>query len=601
MEFFIDFQPVGQRGRCQDNQSLLEAGQQLGVDIVSLCGGKGTCGRCKIQILDGLVSPPTPSEIKVIYPQELKDGYRLACQTYPLSDCKLRVPPESLTTPQRTQVEGLEIAINPDPPVRTYKVQLTPPSQLDPQADAERLLQAVDHQHQVHCHRIDIEVLRNLSPQLRSWNWQAQVSVRGNELVALTPWDSRQLGLAVDLGTTKVAGYLVDLDTGETLAAQGTMNPQISYGEDVISRITHAMGSSGERAHLQKLAAEGINQLIMDLCTQVDAEPKEIIETVIVGNTVMHHLLLDLSVSQLALFPFLPAVRGTLDVRARDIGLCTAPGTYAHFLPNIAGFVGADHVAILLATQSWWNMGMVIVVDIGTNTEISLVSNGEISSVSCASGPAFEGAHISNGMRAASGAIERLHLIGEQVEYQTIDGKPAVGICGSGILDAIAQFRLADIIPRNGKIRDHKRVRTHDGQRELVLVNKSESAGVRDIVITQQDVREVQLAKAAIRAGMQLLLEATGHSEKDVDRVIIAGAFGNYIDVASAVTIGMFPPLPLECFQQIGNGAGMGAKLALISQNKRNEAQTIADRVQYIELATNPRFSEIFAQAMYIG
>ena len=232
------------------------------------------------------------------------------------------------------------------------------------------------------------------------------------------------MGLAVDLGTTKVAGYLVDLDTGETLAAQGTMNPQISYGEDVISRITHAMGSSGERAHLQKLAAEGINQLIMDLCTQVDAEPKEIIETVIVGNTVMHHLLLDLSVSQLALFPFLPAVRGTLDVRARDIGLCTAPGTYAHFLPNIAGFVGADHVAILLATQSWWNMGMVIVVDIGTNTEISLVSNGEISSVSCASGPAFEGAHISNGMRAASGAIERLHLIGEQVEYQTIDGKP---------------------------------------------------------------------------------------------------------------------------------------------------------------------------------
>jgi len=601
VKFSLDFQPVGQRGRCQDNQSLLEAGQQLGVDIVSLCGGRGTCGRCKIQILDGIVSPPTPSETKVIYPQELKDGYRLACQTYPLSDCKLRVPPESLTTPQRTQVEGLEIAINPDPPVRTYKVQLTPPSRLDPQADAERILQAVDHQYQLHCHRIDIEVLRNLSPQLRSWNWQAQVSVRGDELVALTPWDSRQLGLAVDLGTTKVAGYLVDLDTGKTLAAQGAMNPQISYGEDVISRITHAMGSSGERARLQKLAAEGINQLIIDLCTRVDAEPKEIIETVIVGNTVMHHLLLDLSLSQLTLFPFLPAVRGTLDVRARDIGLCTAPGAYVHLLPNIAGFVGADHVAILLATQSLWNTGTVIVVDIGTNTEISLVSSGEISSVSCASGPAFEGAHISNGMRAASGAIERLRLMGEQVEYQTIDGKPAIGICGSGIIDAIAQFRLADMLTRSGKIRDHKRVRTHDGQRELVLVSKSEPDGVRDIVITQQDVREIQLAKGAIRAGMQLLLEATKHSEKDVERVVIAGAFGSYIDVASAVTIGMFPPFPLESFQQIGNGAGMGAKLALISQNKRNEAQTIANRVQYIEMATNPGFSEIFAQAMYIG
>ncbi|GAG04090.1 unnamed protein product, partial [marine sediment metagenome] len=271
-----------------------------------------TCSRCKIQIIDGEVSPPTPNEEQALSPQEMEAGYRLACETYPASDCKLHVPPESLTTPQRTQVEGLEVTIPPDPPVHAYHVQLPSPSWSDLRADAQRVLEALQHQHQLSCLTIDIDLLRDLSPLLRSWGWQAQASVRGDEVVALGPWPSRQLGLAVDLGTTKIAGYLMDLDRGQMLAAQGIMNPQVSYGEDILSRIARVMEAPTEAAQLQALTMEALNRLVAELCAGVDAEPGEIVEAVVVGNTAMHHLLLRLPVRQLALSPFLPAVSEAL-------------------------------------------------------------------------------------------------------------------------------------------------------------------------------------------------------------------------------------------------------------------------------------------------
>ncbi len=598
----IDFEPVGRRGQCPADQSLLDCARQLGVDLVSLCGGEGACGRCRVQVLTGQVSEPTSGEREALSSRELEDGYRLACQTYPLSDCKLRVPPESLTTPQRTQVEGLEVAVRPEPPVCAYQVQLPPPSLSDLRADAERLLEALEQQHQVCSRTIAIEVLRDLSPRLRSWDWEVQASVRGGEVVALGPWPSRQLGLAVDLGTTKVAGYLVDLESGQTLAAQGIMNPQIAYGEDVVSRIACTREAPAEAVRLQELAVEALNQLAVDLCAGVDTEPEEIVEVVVVGNTAMHHLFLRLPVEQLGLSPYVPAVKDALDIKARDVGLRIAPGAYVHLLPNIAGFVGADHVAMLLATEAWQAEGVVLALDIGTNTEVCLVSDGEMTSVSCASGPAFEGAHIKYGMRAADGAIEHLRLVDERVEYQTIGGAPPVGICGSGILDAMAQLYLAEVLGANGRMgADHPRVRTDQGQREFVLVSEEERDGDSAITITQHDVRELQSAKGAIRAGIRVLLEAKGHSEEDIEQVIIAGAFGTYIDVASAVTIGMLPPLPLDRFRQVGNAAGMGARLALISRSKRAKAQTIARRASYIELATVPRFEQILVQALSIG
>ena len=602
MLYQIDFEPVGRRGQCPGDKSLLDCAHQLGVGIFSICGGHGKCHSCKVQVLGGSISEPTPREREVFSSQELEDGWRLACQTYPTSDYKLSVPPESMTTPQRMQVEGLAVTVALEPPVHTYQVKLPPPSLSDPRADAERMLEILNQQHQLHCRTIDIDVLRKLLPQLRSWNWQYRASIRNDEVIALGSRTSRQLGLAIDLGTTKVAGYLVDLSNGQTLAARGVMNPQISYGEDIISRITRIIDSPAEGVRLRELAVEVINHLAIELCAQVGAELEEIVEAVVVGNTAMHHLLLHLPVKQLAYSPFVPAISKALDIKARDLGLHIAPGAYVHLLSSIAGFVGADHVAMLLATEVWQAEEPMVALDIGTNTEVSLIDNGKITTVSCASGPAFEGGHIKDGMRAASGAIERLRVANDSIQYQTIDGASPVGICGSGILDAMSQLYLAGVLDRGGRMKgNHPRLRTCNKQREFVLVSSEERDGRPAIVITQQDVRELQLAKAAIRTGIQVLLETNDCSEEAIDQVIIAGAFGTYIDVSSAITIGMLPSLPLDHFRQVGNAAGMGAKLALISISKRYEAQSIASRVSYIELASAPNFNQTFIEASYLG
>jgi uncharacterized 2Fe-2S/4Fe-4S cluster protein (DUF4445 family) len=506
-----------------------------------------------------------------------------------------------LTALQRTQVEGLEVAISPEPVVRAYDLQLPHPSLEDQRADAERVIDAIDDQYQIHCRTIDSEVTRNLSLQLRKYDWRIKASVRGDEIVALSPWHSRQLGIAIDLGTTKIASYLLDLENGHTLAVQGIMNPQIVHGEDIITRLVRVRESPSEAGHLQEVVVEALNQVAIDLCASVNAQPEEILEAVVVGNTAMHHLLLRLPVQQLALSPFLPVVSGALDIKAREIGFCIAPGAYVHLLPNIAGFVGADHVAMLLATGIWKADGLTLALDIGTNTEVALASSGEITSVSCASGPAFEGAHIKDGMRAAPGAIERLRLVDDKVEYQTIGGAPPVGLCGSGIIDAMAQLYLARVLDASGRMGDHQRVRRLGEQREFVLIGEEERDGRLAITITQQDVRQLQLAKGAIRTGIQVLLQAKGHSEQDIQQVVIAGAFGSYVDVTSAVAIGMLPQLPLDRLHQVGNAAGMGAKMALISGSKRAEAQRIARCVHYIELATAPGFAQTFAKALRIG
>ncbi len=599
--YLVDFEPVGRRGACQADQSLLKCARQLGVDLVNICGGMGSCAHCKVQVIEGQVSPPSNSEKDALTREELAKGYRLACQANLLSDVKVHVPPESLTAPQRTQVEGLEVKTKPDPPICSYLVKLEPASLLDLRADDERLLSALSRQHRISVRRTDLSVLQNLSSQLRDSAWQARVALREDEVVAVSSPESRWLGLAVDLGTTKIAGYLTDLESGKTLAAQGIMNPQIAYGEDVIARIAAASQSRDEAARLQELVIEALNRLAAELCVQVDKEPSSIVEAVVVGNTAMHHLLLQLPVLQLAQAPYVPAVRNALDVKARDLRLDFAPGSGVHLLPNIAGFVGADHVAMLLATEVRQADDIVLALDIGTNTEICLANQGKMMSVSCASGPAFEGAHIKHGMRAAPGAIEHLRMVGNRIEYQTIGGVAPIGVCGSGLLDAVAQLYLNGVIDRSGRMGEHPNVRDLDSKREFVIVADDKREGLPAITIAQQDIRELQLAKGAIRTGIQVLLESSGHSENDIKQVMIAGAFGTYIDVASAIAIGMLPELPLDRYKQVGNAAGTGARLALISRGMRDEAQRIAEKDQYIELAGAPAFNEKFAKTMYLG
>jgi uncharacterized 2Fe-2S/4Fe-4S cluster protein (DUF4445 family) len=580
--FNIDFEPIGRRSQCKSNQSLLESARELNVDLVSICGGLGSCGRCKIQVIAGQVSKRMLEE----------EGYRLACQVYPVSDVKVLVPPESLTAPQRTQVEGLEVDVVPEPPVRALEVQLTAPTLDSPIPDDVNLLTALG----IPAGSIDFHLQQELSWQLRDLNWNVSAALRGDEIVAVAAHGAKWVGMAVDIGTTKIAAYLVEMETGKTLASKGLMNPQISYGEDLVTRIVAASKTPAEAVKFQTLLTEALNQLAADLCVETGLTQQSIVDAVIVGNTVIHHLFLRLPVKQLGLAPYIPATRAAVNIKAREIGLELAPGAYLHLLPNVAGYIGADHVAMLLATRIADAEKTTLAIDIGTNTEICLNYKGQLTSVSCASGPAFEGAHIKFGMRAAPGAIEHVRLEGDRLEIQTIGAETPVGVCGSGLLDVVAQLRLNNILDKTGRMGAHPRVHK-ETVAEFILV---ERPGQEPITISQKDVRELQLAKAAIRAGIQALVAAAGLIETDIEQVIIAGAFGTFIDVGSAITIGMLPNLPLERFSQVGNAAGTGARLALISLSQRAKAAEIALRDSYIELASVPNFQRTFAESMYL-
>lgn len=601
MSYIVDFEPVGRRGPTTEDKTLLDAARNLGVDLASVCGGVGTCGRCKVQIIAGEVTPPGDTERRALTERELREGYRLACKAYPLSDVKMHVPPESLTALQRTQVEGLEVPVDVEPAVTCCVVRMDRPTLDDLRGDDQRLIETLRGACGVHAQIPDLETARQVSTRLRQLDWQAQITLYGREVIHVGAMDAPWLGLAVDIGTTKIAAYIVDLTTGKTLAKRGAMNPQIAYGEDVIARLVYAGSGPAEAARMQSLLAEGLSQLAEDACAEIGATAADIVEAVVVGNTAIHHLFLRLPVPQLAAAPYVPSVRAAVHVRAREIGLRLAPGAYVHLLPNIAGYVGADHVAMLLATNLAQQTDTVLAIDIGTNTEMCLTHGGRMTSLSCASGPAFEGAHVTYGMRAAPGAIERVRLADGRVEYKTIGDEPPVGLCGSGLLDVVAHLRLNNLLDLRGRLGQSTLIRERNKDAEFIIADEHESGNGRTISVTQHDIRELQLAKGAIRCGIDTLLQDAGITAADLDEVIIAGAFGTFIDVESAITIGMLPEVPLERVSQVGNAAGTGARLALISRRERRKAADLAARVHYIELARTPRFMRNFAEAMYLS
>ncbi len=594
----IDFQPIGRRIQIRPGATLLEAAQQAGVGLVAVCGGSGVCGTCRVRVLAGQVNPPTPTEKDELAAEDLAAGLRLACQVEVQGDIRVDVPRESLSAPQRTQVEGESLDVPLAPAVIACDVCLEPAAQTDLRSDWTRLLNGLTTTGVEVVVPQDRFVLAALPPALRDHGWRVRAAVRGHEVIAVGAVEHAPLGFAVDVGTTKLAGYLVDLTTGRTLAMDGRMNPQIAYGEDVMARISHAIQGADHAATLQQAIAGALNEMLIDLCRQAGARLPQVVDAVMVGNTAMHHLLAGLPVAQLGTAPYVAAVSDALDLKARDLGLEMAPGAYVHLLPNIAGFVGADHVAMLLATDTPGKPGVTISLDIGTNTEISLNAHGRLLACSTASGPAFEGAHIRDGMRAAVGAIERVRIADGRLSYQTVGGARPVGICGSGILDAIAQLRRAGALTEQGALLPFDRVRAADHGAEFVLATARESGHGRDVTLSRSDVGEIQLAKAAIRAGMRILLEEVGLTEADLDRVIVAGAFGTYIDVDSAITVGMFPPLPRERYFQVGNAAGMGARQCVLSVEQRRQAQQIARRVDYLELTNDRRFTDRFTQAL---
>ena len=571
--------------------TVFQSARRNGVRLVGACGGRGTCGTCSVRVIEGEVERhvhATPGTEPDNAPAGRRRWER-ACQMRPLSDCTVEVAPRSLAPVVRADVaahgDAHELVL--DPLVASVDVRLQPPSLADPAADAQRLREAL-HRPAL---RMDLTALRQLPGVLRANAWSVRAHLRHDELVAVAAPGRACLGLAVDLGTTNVAAFLIDLANGQRLASLAIENPQASWGADVISRVNHAAAQAGGGSELRDAAITALNALAHDLCRAVEAVPSDIVDVAVCGNTAMQHLLLGLPVAQLGRAPFVAALRQELDVKARELGLEVCPGAWVHVAPSIGGFVGGDHVAALLATRGLWTgEATTLVMDIGTNTEISLIQHGRILSASCPSGPALEGGHISCGMRAAEGAIERVRVAADgAISVDVIGGKRAVGLCGSGVLDAMAALHRTGMVDHRGRLDPaHQGVVERGGKRAARLAEQ--------VSFSQDDVRAVQLAKSAIRTGVELLLRECAIDAGAVERFVIAGAFGAYLNVESAVATGLFPALPVARFIQVGNAAGMGVRQMLASGTARREAAEIATRCRYVELSTVAGFQQTFLQ-----
>jgi len=604
------FQPYGKRLKVTDAKTVLEAAQKIGVNISSICGGKGFCGKCRVIVRHGEehLSTASQAEKRVLSEDDLRSGFRLACRANVAGKGTIvvEVPRESQVDQQRILLRGVERTVSLAPAVRKVTVHLEKPSLLDVESDVDRLLDAVESR-TGRKPKVDYEALRKVPLILRKGDWTVTVTLWSNrEVIAVEPGPTSGLyGLAVDIGTTKLAAYLLDLTMGKIAATASTMNPQISYGEDVISRIHYIMENENNLARLQEAVVEGINQLIREACQNAGVSPEEIRDMTVAGNTAMHHIFLGIPPNYVSLMPYPAALQSPVDIKARDLRVKIGRGAYVHALPTIAGFVGGDAVADILATGIHESDDLSMVIDIGTNTEIVLGNKTKLTACSCASGPAFEGAHIKFGMRATTGAIEHLWIDPDtyEVGYKTIDDEKPRGLCGSAIVDAAAGMLKAEIIDHRGRFNmklETPRLRRGDKAGEFVLAWRNEAGIDSDIAVTQSDIREVQLAKAAIFTGTSVLMEQMRVSPKMIRKIFLAGAFGNYVDPQNARIIGMYPDVPLERVHFVGNTAGSGARMALLSVEARDMTAEIAKRVEYIELGADPSFQDEFLKATHL-
>jgi len=475
-------------------------------------------------------------------------------------------------------------------------VTLPQPTLDDNRSDGQRLIDAVNQIESNHCETIDFQLLKSISSILQQHNWTVQAIIKGTEIIGIQPVKSPLLGLAIDLGTTNLAVLLIDLISGNTLVSSGIENPLKKFGADIIARISQAKGKPEILQEMQQLLIKAINTAATKLCADKHFNTSSIVDVVAAGNTAMHHLFLGLSVDKLGVVPFTSVINNIQDIKTRELGIDISPGAYLHMMENIAGFVGGDHTAMLMGIRADIEKRSIIAIDIGTNTEISLLHKGKIHSLSSPSGPALEGGNISYGMGAAKGAIEIIKVNGDRVDIKTIGNKKAIGICGSAVLDAVAEFYQSGDINFRGQITKGssyiiKRGRIND----LCLSDKNPK-----VLFTQEDVRNVQLAKAAIRAGIDYLLEKAELQVEELDKIVIAGAFGSYIRVESALKIGMFPELPIDRFEQVGNAASIGAKLALVSLPIREQSKTLAASVDHFEQAASTNFMDRFVNSIHL-
>jgi uncharacterized 2Fe-2S/4Fe-4S cluster protein (DUF4445 family) len=627
----VIFQPSGRRGKVAEGKTLLEAAQSLGVDIEGLCGNKKVCGKCKVRIEEGYfekdniesgmshLSPLIDDEKKHIKPED-GPGIRLACTAEILGDVKVFVPERSRAGKQVVRKAAKELSIALDPAIRKYNIDLVAPKLHDmTTGDNERVLKFLEEDYGLKELVFDFTVLKDLQDILRKGDWKTTVTIwMDREIIKVEPgFEDACYGLAVDIGTTTCVGYLTDLNTGKVVNTESIMNPQVPYGEDVMSRITYAMTNDEGLETMHRAIIDGLNEIIEKVVTGINEDVPDpgfvIDDLTIVFNTAMHHIFLDLNPVYIGRSPFIPAVQNSMDIKARDIGLKINQAAYIHVLPIEAGFVGADNVGVLIAEEQYNQNEMVLVIDIGTNGELLLGNRDKVCSTSCATGPAFEGAQIKFGMRAAPGAIEivridpdtkepKYKVIGKTAWHTDLEKVDTKGICGSGIIEVVAEMFKAGIIDKSGRFvkeSNSSRVRKGaDDKPEYVLAWAKETSINVDITITQGDVRALQLAKGALYAGAKLMMKRLGIST--LDRVVLAGAFGSHISREASLTLGMFPDCNVKNIYAVGNAAGDGARMALLNREKRIEANKRARWVEFIEIATDPTFEKEFMQAMHI-
>jgi uncharacterized 2Fe-2S/4Fe-4S cluster protein (DUF4445 family) len=629
--FRIRFLPDGQETTVEEGTTLLAAAQQANVYVGAICGGDGSCGKCRLIVRDGEADG---NAVEFFTRDEIRHGYVLACQTVPLTDLLVEVPPESRLVGYAEIVKDSErfrdfshrearpVPVALDPVVQKFALELPEPTIDDPTADQERLLQAV-RRHWSGPMQVGLKVTRDLPRVLRSftagrsswsWNWNGHVTAtvgfrrEVSEVLAVERGNTaeRNFGLALDVGTTTVVGHLVDLNTGATCEAAAKYNSQIYYGADVISRINYARRPGGAET-LQRAILHDIDTLIADLVQRSQVGRGEIHCVSAAGNTAMTHILLGLESDLIRVSPFVPVVTSPPPLRAGEIGIHIHPRGTLYTMPMVGSYVGGDITAGILASGMHRSDELSLLLDIGTNGEVVVGNKDFMVACSASAGPAFEGGSVTCGMRATFGAIDSIRILphGLAVSATTIDDGPPQGLCGTGLIDALAQMLLVGLLDRSGGFqvqRAPERFRTceEDGRPELVLVPARDSGSSRDVVIRQTDIENLIRTKGAIYAAADSLVRSLGLSFADIQKLYIAGAFGNKLDVASCITIGLLPDMPTDRIQFIGNSSAAGSKLAMLSRRMMDEVHEIRDRITYQELMVDPGYMENFTSACFL-
>jgi uncharacterized 2Fe-2S/4Fe-4S cluster protein (DUF4445 family) len=593
----VVYKPFEKTTRVPPGTTLFSAAHWIGLPIDSTCGGRGTCGKCKVQVLQG-GAEITTADRKQLRQSDLEAGWRLSCQAKVYDDITVNVP-ELLRVPKAATM-GVNRLVLLDPNVRKVYVELTEPDLEDQRSDVERLRDALTAEG--FDMKADLRALRTLPGVLRDAEFKVTAVLGGDQLVAVEAGDTRDenYGVAFDLGTTTVVGTLMNLRTGMAEAVRSTLNGQAPFGADVISRISHGMQGDEAKVELREAIQRTMNGVLHELYEAAGVSQDRVYETVVVGNATMLHLLLGIDATPISMMPFTPAFREPLYLPAREVGLDIHPGGYVQTLPVIGAYVGADIVAGVVATGLAREEKLRVFVDVGTNGEIVLGSVKRVLCTAAPAGPAFEGSQIRCGMRATDGAIEGVTLSGDHIELQVIGGDIAAkGICGSGLVDTVAQLRLVGLLDASGKMRSREEVPEHPLSDRLITVD-----GVRafllaeNVYLSQRDVRELQFGKGSIATGIKVLMDVMGVTTADLDEVLLGGSFGSYLNPESAKIIGLVPPVDVDRILSVGNTAGEGAKMSLLSFRERQIAFELPEKIEYVELSGRADFNDSFISVL---